>query len=401
MITSPWARRFDTASQAMAAFSAIALLLPTTWIHVALSLVVLFWGLGGNYREKFSRIYANPVALWTLGLLLCFVFGVFYTSADFSAALKMLGKYHKLLYASILISVLHEDRWRYRVYFTLIVAIVVNMILIYGIPMGLIPPGPDAQEYTIFKGRIAWPFFLAFGTYMMAHHFVMESKRRWLWGMLIILSLYNILFLNSGRTGQVVILSLIMLFSFQQGRTKGLILGLTVVVFLVAVTMTTSPLFRQRLHEEAIDLHKEDGPTSSTGLRLAFYENTLRLIAHHPLLGGGTGSFANNYRVLSQKRNTPFTDNPHNEYLMIASQLGLLGLAIFLLLGYRQWRSASLLPSPYKEAAQGLVIAMATGCLFNSFLMDNSEGHFYVVVTGILFSGLNPKTGAVKEPRKR
>lgn len=388
MTISRWSRRCDAASQAMAAFSAVALLLPTTWIHVALVLVVLLWALGGNYREKFKRIYANPVALWTVGLFVCFVFGVFYTSAEFSAALKMLGKYHKLVYVSILISVLHEDRWRYRVYLTLIVAIVVNMILIYGIPVGVIPTGPPGNEYTIFKGHIAWPFFLAFGTYLMGHHFVLDPKRRWLWGLLIILSLYSILFLNSGRTGQVVVLVLVMLFSLQKKGMKGLALGFVTVVFLAGITMATSTLFQQRFQEEAMNFQKGDAAASSAGLRIAFYKNSLRLIAEHPLLGDGTGSFADNYRVLSRKRNTPFTTNPHNEYLMIASQLGILGLAVFVLMGYRQWRSAALLPSPYKEAAQGLVVAMATGCLFNSFLMDHSEGYFYVVVTGILFSGL-------------
>jgi O-antigen ligase len=405
MTESPWPRRFDTASQALTGVAVATLLLPTTLIHIALFLVVLLGGLGGNFRAKFQRISANSVALGALGLFVLFGFGVIYTSADFAAGLDVLGKYHKLLYIPIIIAVLREDRWRYRAYLVLLVTILVNMALSYGILAGLLPPGPSGQEYTLFKGRIAWPYFMAFATFLMAHHFVLEPRRRWFWGLLIVMALYNLLYMNSGRTGQIIILFLLMLFSFQQGRWRGLLLGAVAGILLTVLAITTSPLIQQRLTQEAIGLQKENATESSTGLRVDFYKNTLKLIAEHPVWGTGTGSFAPRYLTLAQNIKTAATDNPHNEYLMITTQLGLIGLAAFLLMGYRQWISARLLPTPYREAAQGLVIAMAIGCLFNSFLLDHSEGYFYVVVTGVLFSGLNnspnkplrPQTGAKGE----
>lgn len=373
----------------MTAVAVFTLLLPTTLIHIALFLVVLFWGLGGNFREKSRRISANPVALWSLGLFVLFVVGTIYTSADSATGLDILGKYHKLLYIPIIISVLRDDHWRHLAYAGLLVAILINMLFTYGILAGLLPPGPGGQEYTLFKGRIAWPYFMAFATFLMAHHFILEPKRRWFWGLLIILALYNILYMNSGRTGQVIILFLLLLFSFQQGRWRGLVLGAAAGIFLIVLGITTSPLIQQRLTQEAIGLQKEEVASTSTGLRIDFYKNTLKLVAAHPVLGTGTGSFAPRYQIMAQSAGTAATDNPHNEYLMIATQLGLIGLAAFLLMGYCQWKSATTLDTPYREAAQGLVIAMAIGCLFNSFLLDHSEGYFYVVVTGVLFSGLN------------
>jgi hypothetical protein len=40
--------------------------------------------------------------------------------------------------------------------------------------------------------------------------------------------------------------------------------------------------------------------------------------------------------------------------------------------------------------AQGVVVAMAIGCVFNSLLLDFTEGHAFVYLTGVLFAGLPP-----------
>ena len=74
---------------------------------------------------------------------------------------------------------------------------------------------------------------------------------------------------------------------------------------------------------------------------------------------------------------------------MIAAQLGVIGLLSFIWLLYSQYRLAGKLPPMYSRAAQGLVLAMAVGCLFNSFLRDHGEGHFFAIYAGLLFSSFS------------
>jgi len=38
--------------------------------------------------------------------------------------------------------------------------------------------------------------------------------------------------------------------------------------------------------------------------------------------------------------------------------------------------------------ARGLVLMIAAGCLFNSLLLDHTEGLLYAWLTGLLFAGL-------------
>ena len=124
---------------------------------------------------------------------------------------------------------------------------------------------------------------------------------------------------------------------------------------------------------------------TSLGMRLDWWQNCLDLIKEKPTFGHGTGSFkiAQN-KVLTKGNHTWPTDNPHNEYLFIAVQTGLVGLFLFISLLAAQFFSSLKLQPPRKYLLQGVIVAMSAGCLMNSFLFDSHPGHFYAIITAIL-----------------
>jgi uncharacterized membrane protein YccC len=76
------------------------------------------------------------------------------------------------------------------------------------------------------------------------------------------------------------------------------------------------------------------------------------------------------------------------------AQLVRVGLALLLHVFYQQWRLAPRLPAPMEtNLARGMVIAIAMGCLFNSLLLDHTEGLLFAWLTGLLFGGLGPASG--------
>jgi len=95
---------------------------------------------------------------------------------------------------------------------------------------------------------------------------------------------------------------------------------------------------------------------SSMGQRYTFWEYSIKLIAEKPLLGHGTGSFAKEYERIAHNEHL-ITKNPHNEFLMISVQLGLLGLLIYLGFLANQYYCAKKLPNEEKWLAQGLFTA--------------------------------------------
>jgi O-antigen ligase len=124
---------------------------------------------------------------------------------------------------------------------------------------------------------------------------------------------------------------------------------------------------------------------TSTGLRLEFYRNSLRLLKEHPWIGTGTGSFAQDYLAVTQDKQFA-TRNPHNEYLNIAIQFGLLGLVILLGMFVVHWWTSFRLQGLRQYFAQAVLLSIVVGSLFNSWLMDVTQGCFYVFLTALLFA---------------
>jgi O-antigen ligase len=88
-------------------------------------------------------------------------------------------------------------------------------------------------------------------------------------------------------------------------------------------------------------------------------------------------------------------DHPHNAFLLIGTELGLLGLAAVFGLLLVQWRTASRLPSrPQTIAARSLLILFVVAGMVSSTFNDHAEGLFFVWASALLWAGMQ-----VKQPR--
>lgn len=364
--------------------------LSTAATSITTGLFAAAWLAAGQYRRRLRQIRSNAVALWALALLALLVVGVLYSSATTAAALEGLKKYSKLLWIPLFITVLHEPPWQRRGYYTFLGAMLLVLGTSYGQFLDLLPLGPVDQEYTFFKGRIAHGIFMAYTLYLLLHHLWREPERRVLWLSLIALAGYNLFFMVQGRSGYLVFFALIMLYMYQRWRSRGLTVSVLIVIGVITSVLLASPAFKARIDETISDIrhYQQHDSYTPTGLRLEFYVNTLTLITNHPILGGGTGSFQSEYAAHAAEHHLYETGNPHNEYLLIATQLGLLGLGVLCMLGYRQWQLSHRLTPHFQAAAQGLLVTIAVGCLFNSLLMDFAEGHFYTCLTGLYYGHL-------------
>ncbi|HJQ62933.1 MAG TPA: O-antigen ligase family protein, partial [Burkholderiales bacterium] len=118
--------------------------------------------------------------------------------------------------------------------------------------------------------------------------------------------------------------------------------------------------------------------------------NTLSVIADQPLIGVGTGGFAQAYAEKVKGTGKVATQNPHNEFLLMWAQLGIAGLIALIWLFWRQWQLAARLPTRMEtDLARALVVTMVIGCMLNSLLLDHTEGLSYAWLTGVLYGGLN------------
>ncbi|HUF80081.1 MAG TPA: O-antigen ligase family protein [Burkholderiales bacterium] len=374
--------------------------------NILLALVAILWVALGAWGEKREALLANPVALAAVALFALLALGTLHGEREAGDAVSYLRRYADLLFVPVL-AFLFRDRARRR-HATLALAASLALILAisYLIAAGMPAARPllgGPGNPVAFKHYLTHSVLMAFAAFLFFQLALAEpsGRRRWVWAAAGMAAAVNVLFMVQGRTGYLVLAVLAAYLGYAWLRWRGLALAGSVVAAVFAVLAVVPGTFQERLGLAAGEPQTAAGleARASNAERLQMYRVTVAIIRDHPLLGVGTGGFPKAYAQRApQDAVVPKSRNPHNEYLLIAAQVGLPGAALLLGLFLMHWLLASRLASPLeKHLARGLLLTIAVGCLFNSLLLDHTEGLLYAWLTGVLFGGLRPAPGAVPD----
>ena len=354
-----------------------------------------------GYQGKAEAIRTHPVAWLSIALFCLYLIGCTYSVGNHEDMLTGLGKAARLMFIPLLIIVFQDASTRRRAWYGFIGAMLLTLVLSYLLWLGLLPQGGiirgNAANPTIFKLHITHNLFMAFPAFACAVQARYAATSRWrsIWAALALLATFNVLFMVQGRTGHLVLLALLVYIGVAWLRWKGVAFTLAAIGVLAALTYA---LPSSTLHQRAALAYHEFSAaqpdvaattSSSVGQRLEFYRNTLEIVQQHPLLGAGTGGFRQAYADQVRDTGRIATHNPHNEYLMVAAQLGLVGLLLLLALFAVQWRLAAQLPTIREQVlARGMLLSVIVASAVSSTLIDHAEGWFYVWMSGLLFAAL-------------
>ena len=377
-------------------------------VLLALLLLGALFSLGSIARIVMSHPVARAATLIFAALLVAMCYG----TASLGEAFATLGKYVDLLFIPVFIFLLANETARRRARHMFLAAMAVTLLLSFLVGLQILPVMAwmsalhDPGSAVIFHSRITQNNMMAFAAFLalLEWRAAATIMRKLGWGMFALLATINVLFMVQGKTGYLILLVLLAWFVWcsmaEHMRKQGKHWGWRQAGLIALTFMAVSLLAYQaspRLHDRVADFVAEyqawtpdHGKLTSTGQRLDFYSNTAQIVAAHPLFGVGTGGFPAAFEQQIQGKDVINTNNPHNEYLMITVQTGVLGLGLLLFLFYTQWRHAPLLPSAFEQdAARGLVLAYMLNGALNSALMDHADGLFFAFMTAVLFAGLN------------
>lgn len=373
--------------------------------NVLLATVAAGWILAGAWRETWQAARANRLALAAIGLFVLLALGTLYGERDPGDATTYLGKYADLLFIPVLAFVFRDAAARRRAIYALAVSLALVLVLSFLIAAGMPAAKPllgSPGNPVVFKQYLTHGVLMAFAAFLFCELALAQEspRRRAAWFVAAFAASVNVMFMSQGRTGYVLLAVLAIYFGYRWMRWRGLALAFALMAAIVTAAALIPGPFQQRLGlaaGEQASLISQLARTSSAE-RLEFYRTSLAIARDHPFIGGGTGSFARAYEQKSRGQAVPTSRNPHNEYLHILVQLGLVGLAALLYLFWTHWRLAPRLASPLEHhLARGLVLTMAVGCLFNSWLLDHTEGLLYAWLTALLFGGLRTPSDSVVE----
>ncbi len=378
--------RIDLAAKWLVVAAAFSVPLPAAWISVTTGLFLLAWGLAGQFAQRWQRIREHRVAAISLMLFAWMGISMAWSPAPLRPSADDWWHYRELLLIPLAISVIDDAIWCRRILkgflYGFCIALVVSFLRWFGVlhDMGGVGPYAGFGGHTGFSTMLA---FVSFACLWLAREW---PARRWAWYALGIVCVGNLFFINTGRTGHFIFLALLPLAAYSRFRLKGVALGILAACVAAAALYAVSPRVKARTDQMLSDAHKfEQGDVKTNdGLRVGFWKNAVVLIERHVVVGGGMGSFRPEFRLLAESKGQSgdqITPNPHNEYLLVWSQTGLVGLALLVWLWAAQWRRGRTLGLNERYLTHGLLVAMIVGDSFNSFILDNLEGHFYALLT--------------------
>jgi O-antigen ligase len=398
------ASRFDLAALWIAVALGFTLPISTALDSVLLGLFLLCWAAGGGYRQKLRAIRGNAFALAACAFFLLHVAGAAYSIGDGNDILRALDKAATILLVPLLVALAPGSEWRDRALLAFAAAIALIAVLSFLLWLGLLPQAGFIKgtpaDAVIFRLKITHSVLMAFAAFFFALRAreAMAPRARLLWSLAAVLAAFNVLAMVQSRTGQLVLLVLLVDFLVISLGRRGLLAAAAALLAIAgtAAVMPSSPLHqRAKASLAGYEDWRAGKPTDLNNLRLESWSNSVEIVKRHPLLGVGTGGFATAYAEQVAGTAMRRSPQPENQYLMTAVQLGAVGLAALLALFAAQWHLASRLATRMDtDLARGLILTIAVGSLFNSFLLDHAESIFYAWLTGLLFAGLRPPAAA-------
>lgn len=200
--------------------------------------------------------------------------------------------------------------------------------------------------------------------------------------------LINIFFVITGRTALVTLPVLLVLYAFAGFRWKAALTIIFSGLVLGGAMGLMSDYTQERLGslEHEIEVYQTSKKRSSAGERLEFWKKSIQFVLASPVIGHGTGSIRSQFKNVASEGadvSALVTRNPHNQFLAVTVQVGLVGGLILIAM----WGAHFLLffrSGLVAWVGLAIVAQNVVGSLFNSHLFDFGQGWLYAFGVGIV-----------------
>ncbi|HXI08773.1 MAG TPA: O-antigen ligase family protein [Bradyrhizobium sp.] len=350
-----------------------------------------------DYRA-FSGFLKQPICALPLALFALAVIGTLWSDAAWNARLYAIGPAVKLLFLPVLFHYFERSSRGMWVLVAFLVSCTLMTLAswIVAIDPGLSLKTPEEPgwEHGIFvKNHIAQSQEFVLCTVVLAYPIVTllrdgKIRQGLLLAAIAANFIVNMAFVVVSRTALLTLPVMLAVFAMMHLRWRINILLLAAAIVLGALAWTLSPQLQATTDRFMRDyrIYKELNQPTSIGLRLEYWEKSLRFFSEAPVIGHGTGSTrklfeaaATGPAVFAQGH---VIGNPHNQTLNVAVQWGSIGVVIL----YAMWIVHLLLFRGEGLAAWiGLMVVLQNmfSSLFNSHLFDFHEGWIYVLGVGV------------------
>jgi O-antigen ligase len=354
---------------------------------ITLMLAVLLNGNAqeGGYINRWHQV-RNHLLFWPLCFFIAWTMLVLLLQPRYAETPSNLFHAMRIALTMVMVLMLHVKELRA----ALLGWAISSLLLLIIIYINLLVPLPhivglrDILQMQSNKSICAAVLLAIFGNCALIYSFGKSTHYLERLGIVIILLVLPVLiWLLPSRTSIVLMLISLAIGFIHYLRRKPVWMALAMVLVVgMGVGLSQAPQLQQRfaqgigeLQESHVsqDINTPSMHNTSWGLRYMLYTQTLNMMAEKPWLGWGIGSWNEQWRQRTPS-NVHTMNMPHNDFLWMGAQAGILGmlallaLMLSLLLSVVSLRSRAATAS--MVASSGLIVAMS----FNSALRDAQIG---------------------------
>jgi len=340
------------------------------WVSITAPLIMIIWLFEGRLRDKIHVIKNH-----TLSVAILLFFGLNLVSVLWSShpieGLIYVDKYRYLWLVPVIATSLRENYKRLALN-AFLIGTTISLALSYAVFLGLIQIGntwPRNPSPTM--NHLDFSIVLAFAALLVADRLLRTEqipRARLLWACYFLV-IAGGLFINIGKSGQFALVGtlLVMVPVRLAGKSwRAAIVGLAVTLAVLILASLWIPGLDRRRESIVADVRQsttEARYEGNLGKRIAGSIVALDMVGERPVLGTGVADNMVEFRRLLDTRYPHLRDavywfpHFHNQYLQVATELGIVGLISFGFVFYGLFRG------PYGNP-EDRNIAMLLGCVF-------------------------------------
>lgn len=377
----------------LAIIAAIAAPVSTAITSAACMAMLLTWLMSGQVWQSLKISARQPAGKMLLLFFAWLIISSLSADTDWTDKISTLSSWKKLFYTFVLLGLFYPTQWKARfVYYYLtamsLAAVIAVILWLLDIQVS------SNREIGIFMSNHSSQS-LAFVVAVLCCIFLLkkslsQQKKYLLVGMMV-LFLFNIFFISPSRSGYLALpVAAVFAIANLYGYKKlPHILGIIATALLLVVLTSSTVQQRIKVGWEEKTNYQTSEEVTSIGIRVIFAQNTWELIQQKPLLGYGTSSFKSVYSPYAAAKYQDWrgdsASDPHNQYLFVWLENGLIGLLIFLAYIYTAIRQGAT-QQPYGAMGASVLVAIAVVSLFNSNFKTFPEGHLLAFFVGCLLA---------------
>lgn len=380
-----------------AAIALIGLLVSPPLTNAAAAVMLIAFALAPSARVRLTSALRQPLGSATVILMVVLAMAMLWSIAPWRQALSAWTSWRYLILIVIGLAIFDERTAKLRFALAFVVAATIGAFVSYIAYARGVSYGPsDLMPGIVMRNHVTQGIGLAVASMLAAVLGFLappQSRLRWFAFGVCLLLAANVVFISYGRSGHLALLifALVGVLGLLRGRAR--ISTLIAVVAISTAVVAVSPTIKDRF---VVGWHEfQDAGRSEVitpmGIRAIMWDTSAQLVRERPLLGYGLGGFAPAYQELTAKVNSGWrarvTLDPHNQYLFIVAETGLLGLFVFAF-----WLASALrqpVRGPFRIVGVALLVSWCVTSLFSSHFQTFTEGHMIALLLGAFLAREN------------